>query len=124
MIKAGRSCPFKETVRIPKILPDDVTALHGYLSTVHELILEKGREIGEDWEQERAARPELEALMLLEAEISLKVAETRADCLSAVLQKFAIWDMLRSADADAEETAGRDKVVWSIRKDIEELIAA
>jgi hypothetical protein len=120
----SRSDPFRERAYSLETLPDDVAALQEYLAVVQELIADMGHEIGEDWDQEQQARSELEVLQLLESEISLKVAESRADCLSAVLRKLAIWDMLRATEADAEETAARDRVVHSIREDIEHLIAA
>lgn len=104
-------------------LPEDLEELHDYLAIVKQLIDERSRENGECWSAERASQSELEALLLLEEEISKRVADVQSGSIGDVLGKFEIWDMLLENDSNAEETSGRDQLIRSIRRDLEQLPA-
>jgi hypothetical protein len=105
-------------------LPEDVDALHDYLSVLHQLMDEKARLLGESWEAELASQSEMEALLLLEEEISGRIANARSASFADVLSKFQVWDMLMDADGGADDASPRDEVIRSIRRDMEELLAA
>lgn len=105
-------------------LPEDLDELHDYLAVVRQLIDERSREINESWSAELASQSELEALVLLEDEISKRVADIPSGSFGDVLGKFEIWGMLLENDGNADETSSRDQLIRSIWRDLEHLSAA
>lgn len=102
-------------------LPSDIDALHGFLLQVRKLLDERIGRIGDSYELEVASQHELAALVQLEEEISERVAELRVASVSGILSKFEIWDLLREMEDGGAESAARDRLIRSIRRDLEHL---
>lgn len=102
-------------------LPSDIDALHGFLLEVRKLLDERIGGIGDNFELEVALQHELSALVQLEEEISARVAELRVASVSGILSKFEIWDLLLEIEDSGAESAARDRLIRSIRRDLERL---
>ncbi len=102
-------------------LPEDVRTLRDYLLTVRKLTAERMLEIGDSFDRQLESQAELDALAQLEDEISRRVAELPVRDVGQVLSKFEIWDLLLQADGEGGGSTGRDRLIRSIRRDIEGL---
>ena len=102
-------------------LPDDLGRLHEYLMLIGGLLGEKANDHEETWALALAAAAEIETLQRLEGAVTEKAIAVPARDLGEVLIKFAIWNAL-VAGGDAEEgNCDRDRLIRSIRNDIERL---
>ncbi|WP_424931129.1 hypothetical protein [Amaricoccus macauensis] len=104
-------------------LPTDIRALRDYLLTVRQLLDERVRDIGDSYDREVASQPELSALTHLEEAISRRVAELPCESIPEILGKFSVYDMLDEMDEGADTSMERDRLIRSIRRDIEHLTA-
>jgi hypothetical protein len=102
-------------------LPDDLSRLHEYLMLIGGLLHEKATELEESWALALAAAAEIETLQKLEAAVSEKAIAVPARDLSEVLIKFAIWNALVAGGDAQEDACDRDRLIRSIRNDIERM---
>ena len=102
-------------------LPDDLSRLHEYLMLIGGLLHEKATELEESWALALAAAAEIETLQKLEAAVSEKAIAVPARDLSEVLIKFAIWNALVTGGEEQEDGCDRDRLIRSIRNDIERM---
>jgi len=102
-------------------LPEDLNRLHEYLMLVGGLLGEKATEHEETWALALAAAAEIETLQKLELAVTDKVVAVPARDLCEVRIKFAIWDALVAGGGTDEDCCDRDRLIRSIRKDIDRI---
>jgi hypothetical protein len=102
-------------------LPADLGRLHEYLMLIGGLLGEKAVEHEETWALALAAGAEIETLQNLEHAVTDKAIVVPARDLSEVLTKFAIWNALVAAGAADEDRGDRDRLIRSIRNDVERI---
>ena len=102
-------------------LPDDLGRLHEYLMLIGGLLHEKATELEETWVLALAAGAEIETLQRLEGAVTEKAIAVPAHDLGEVLIKFAIWNALVTGGDTQEDGCDRDRLIRSIRNDIERM---
>lgn len=102
-------------------LPADLGRLHEYLMLIGGLLGEKAVELEETWALALAAGAEIETLQNLEHAVTEKAVVVPARDLGEVLIKFAIWNALVAAGTADEDGSDRDRLIRSIRNDVERI---
>ena len=105
----------------PDVLPDDLNRLYAYVMLISGLLAEKAGEHEPTWRLAEAAGAEIETLHDLEAVVADKAVRVPAGCLNTVLTKLAIWQALEPTAEEAADTSLRDRLVASVRRDLEDL---
>jgi hypothetical protein len=101
-------------------LPLDLNRLYGYLELIIGLLSEKARECDPVWTEELISAAEIETLQVLENAVVEKAIDVPARTLGGVQTKLAIWAFLEAGE-DADTPSHRDRLVESVRKDIERI---
>jgi len=104
-------------------LPDDIHRLNADLKLIAELLAEKASESEPTWTLAAASGAEVETLQKLERLVALKAASLEAARLPDVLAKLAMWEALGAGGED-DDTDARDRLVGSVRCDLEAMIRA
>ncbi len=103
------------------VLPEDPGRLLGYLRTIELLLAEKAQMHEPRWQLVLASAAEIEVLQDLEALVVEKAIELPSRTLRAVAGKLAIWAELDPEGEDAPAVPQRDRLVASVRGDIERI---
>lgn len=94
------------------------------LRIVAELLAEKSEELEPTWEMAREAEAEIDTLHQIERTLVVGAAGTPAVCLNEVLIKLDIWRTLGPSCDDRDEETARDRLVHSVRDDLERILHA
>jgi hypothetical protein len=105
----------------PEVLPDDLNRLHAYLKLIGGLLAEKATDHEPTWAMALAAAAEIETLQGLEEAVAGKAVAVQARSIWGVLTKLAIWESLEPVGEECEDITLRDRLVWSVRRDLERL---
>lgn len=101
-------------------LPSDLARLNGYMKLIGALLEEKAAELEPTWALALAAAAEVETLQDLETAVAGRACAVEACSIAGVLTKLAIWQALPSEE-EPTETSLRDRLVLSVRSDLERL---
>jgi hypothetical protein len=108
----------------PAVLPKDLHQLHAYLRLIAGLLAEKADEREPTWSMAKANGAEIETLQSLEHVVAGRAAEVEAATFAALLVKLSIWEILLPLGEESDDVAMRDRLVLSIRRDIEAMARA
>jgi hypothetical protein len=105
-------------------LPADLKQLRDYLGTITVLLAEKAAELEPSWEQACAAAAEIATLQDLETSVAERAIAVRAECLTDVRAKLAIWRALAPGSEEGDLRGARSRLILSVEADLERLALA
>lgn len=98
-------------------LPGDLERLRSYMLLINALLEEKANDLEPNWEACCEAAAEVETLQALERDVAERAIATKADTLSGVRAKIAIWKVL-SIEADEDMDEPRNRLILSVEDDL------
>lgn len=101
-------------------LPRDLERLRSYMLLINALLKEKAGDLEPSWEACCEAASEIETLQALERNVAERAIVTKADTLSGVRAKIAIWKVL-SVEVDEDMDGPRSQLILSVEDDLRRL---